>query len=246
MKVNVKIRLFLLVLIVYMIKRIFTRKLPKLDTDTDILIAPGGYKGIYMMGICHYIKNHFNQKLKSKKIIGFSCGTFCALLMRIKPELDNTLLNCLFSLDKPRVSMPKFLNNVIDSLNTRLNYDDFDLSGTQIGITTSSGLKCYDQFLTLKELTHCCKCSSFVPFVTHNQLFLFYKNQLTLDGGIYYKQLKKTKSNQLIISSTMFGRYNKNLLSGFKKPKCSFYQLYLYGYHDARKNHDVLAKYFQD
>ena len=223
-----------------MIKKMFTRKLPKLDAD--IIISPGGYKGIYMMGICHYIKNHFD--IKSKKILGFSCGSFCSLLMRIRPELDNTLLNLMFSLDSPRVSMPTFLNKVVYSLNNTFKYADFDLSGTKIGITTSTGLKCYDQFLTIEDLTLCCKCSSFVPFVTHNQLFLVYRNQLTLDGGIYYKQLKKMKDEHFLISSTMFGRYDKNLLSGFKKPKCSFYQLYLYGYHDARKNHDVLAKYF--
>jgi len=241
-----------------MIKRMFTRKLPKLETD--ILIAPGGYKGIYMMGICHYIKNHFKDSVKSKRILGFSCGTFCTLLLRIDPTLDSTFLKILFSLDNPRVSMPKFLNKVIDTLNISFKYEDFDLSGTQFGITTSRGLQCYDRFLTMEDLTLCCKCSSFVPFVTHNDLFLFYKNQLTLDGGIYYKQInQKKKINQVkeiknekdndnfkfVISSTMFGRYNKNIFAGFRKPKCSFYQLYLYGYHDARKNHDVLKSYFQ-
>jgi len=224
-----------------MIKRIFTKKLPLVDTD--IVISPGGYKGIYMMGICHYIKNHF--EIKSKKILGFSCGSFCAIFLRIRPELDNFFLTNLFALDKPRVSLSKFLNAGIHNINTSFRYDDFDLSGTQIGITTSSGLKCYDTFLSIEDLTMCCKCSSFVPFVTQNQLFLFYKHQLTLDGAIYYKQLKNIKDEKFIISSTMFGRYNKNLFAGFRKPKCSFYQMYLYGYHDARKNHDVLAKYFQ-
>jgi hypothetical protein len=219
----------------------FTRKLPKLDAD--IIISPGGYKGIYMMGICHYIKNHFD--IKSKKILGFSCGSFCALLMRIRPELDNTLLNLMFSLDKPRESMPTFLNKVVHIVNNTFEYDDFDLSGTKIGITTSTGLKCYDQFLTINELTLCCKCSSFIPFITHNELLLFYKNKLTLDGGIYYKQLKPIKKETLVISSTMFGRYSKKITEGLKKPKCSYYQLYLNGYHDAKKNHDVLKAYFQ-
>jgi len=233
-------KVILLFLIIYMIKRMFTRKLPHLDAD--IILSPGGYKGIYTMGITHYIKNHFN--VKSKKIIGFSSGTFCTLLMRIHPDLESTFLHLLFSLDKPRLSMPKFLNNVVTTLNEHFEHADFDLSGTQIGITTSSGLKCYDQFLTMEDLTLCCKCSSFVPFITQNHLFLCYKNQLTLDGGIYYKQIRKNKE-RLVVSPCMFGRFTRNLLSGFKKPKCSYYQLYLYGYHDARKNHDVLAQYFQ-
>jgi hypothetical protein len=227
-----------------MTKRVFTRKLPAIDAD--ILIAPGGYKCIYTIGICHYIKNNFKQQIKSKKIIGFSGGAFAALLMRTSKEKANELLNCLFSLDSPRVSMPKFLNNIVDTLNKKFNYDDFDLSGTQIGVTTSSGLKCYDTFLTMEDLTLCCKCSSFVPFVTQNEMFLVYKNHLTLDGGIYYKQLKNIKKEKLVISSSMFGRYTKNMLQGFYKPKCSYYQLYMYGYHDARKNHDMLKQYFQD
>lgn len=234
-----KVLLFLL--LAYVIKKSLTRKLPKIDAD--ILIAPGGYKGIYMLGICHYIKHHFD--IKHKKILGFSCGTFCSLLLRIKPELENVFLRQLFLLDKPRQSMPKFLNKLIDALNTHFTCEDFDLSGTQLGVTTSTGLKCYDHFLNMKELTHCCRCSSFVPFVTHNELFLVYKNQLTLDGGIYYKQLHQLKKEKIVISSSMFGRYSTGVLQGFRKPKCSYYQLYLLGYHDARKNHEVLKKLFQ-
>ena len=225
-----------------MIRKVFTKKIPELQAD--ILIAPGGYKGIYTMGICHYIKHHFN--IKSKKILGFSSGTFCTLLLRIHPELDNSLLRLLFSLDKPRLSMPKFLNKVIETINANFRYEDFDVSGIQLGVTTVNGLQCFDKFLTIEEMTLCCKCSSFVPFVTQNHLFLFYKNQLTLDGGIYYKQLRDKKDEKIVISSTMFGRYNKNIIAGFRKHKCSYYLLYLYGYHDARKNHDKLAKYFQE
>jgi hypothetical protein len=112
-----------------MIKKTFSRKLPNIDAD--ILISPGGYKGIYTMGICHYIKNHFNPQLKSKKILGFSSGTFCTLLMRLNPELEHTFLNLLFSLDTKRLTMPKFLNKVVDTLNTEFKYEDFDLSADE-------------------------------------------------------------------------------------------------------------------
>jgi hypothetical protein len=223
-----------------MIKRSLTRKLPPIDAD--ILIAPGGYKGIYMTGICHYIKHHFD--ISSKKILGFSCGTFCSLLLRIKPELENPFLTFLFSLDKKKLSLPKLLNQITEGLNTRFQYDDFDLRNTQIGVTTSTGLKCYDNFLTLKDLIHCCKCSSFIPFVTHNELFLVYKHGATLDGGIYYKQMKALKKNRIVISSSMFGRFSSSMIQGFRKPKISYYQMYLNGYHDARKNHALLETMF--
>jgi hypothetical protein len=208
--------------------------------EADIVISPGGYRGLYTVGICHYVKNHFD--VKNKSFAGFSSGTFNALFMLINPELQNKYLRLVFTLQQRQVA--HLLEDVIHTITTQFEEKDFALDRLNVGVSTVMGLEYFKQFLSLQDALSCCKCSSFVPFVTHNQLFLVYKHQLTLDGGIYYKQLKKIKDDHFLISSTMFGRYDKNLLSGFKKPKCSFYQLYLYGYHDARKNHDVLAKYF--
>jgi hypothetical protein len=72
------------------------------------------------------------------------------------------------------------------------------------------------------------------------------KNNASKKYELNFSHPRNFKNEKLVISSTMFGRYPKSLLSGFKKPKCSYYQLYLYGYHDARKNHDVFSKYFEN
>jgi len=88
--------------------------------------------------------------------------------------------------------------------------------------------------------------SSFIPYLTYNDMFYFYKNKLSFDGGIYCKKYIKTVPSSLVITYKMFGRYeNMNILKeSIKKEKPSNYNLYIKGYHDARKNHVYFEKYF--
>ncbi len=248
-----KILLFFFFL--YLLKKIHTRKQTQKQTqtqiqsklkkplDVDVILAPGGYKGIYMIGICHYIKNHFN--LSNKKIAGFSCGSFNSLFMRLKPELDHTLLKLMFAL-RTDIPMSQLLTDTIDLLNNHFTTEDFDFKDIRVGVSTTSGLVYFQDFIDLKDATECCKSSSFIPFITYNDLFLVYKNRLTLDGGLFYKNIKKyRKKETLLVSSSMFGRYADSLISGIKKPTTSYYHLYLNGYRDAQKNHAMLSNYFQ-
>jgi hypothetical protein len=87
-----------------------------------------------------------------------------------------------------------------------------------------------------------------VPFITYKDLFYFYKNKLSFDGGLlkrfYLNHIDTEKT--LIIKYNMFNRFNWYPLKSFFKPKYSFYELYIVGYNDAIKNHDYLEKYFRD
>jgi len=211
--------------------------------DTEILIAPGGYKGIYMMGICHYLKNHFPTS--SKSITGFSCGSFISLFMRLDPSLNDKYLRCMFSLDCKPLNMTQLLDNSITTLQDHFEYTDFDLRQIQVAVTTSKGLELFKEFHSFQDVLSCCKSSSFIPFITNPGFFLFYKNKLTLDGGVHFKRVKRQiKKETLLISSSMFGRYEESFVSGLKSPKCSYYQLYMYGYRDAQKNHAFFEPYF--
>jgi hypothetical protein len=235
-------KVFLFLLVIYLVIKLFRKEKP---LDTDIILAPGGYKGIYMMGICHYLKNHFPTQKKS--ITGFSCGSFISLFMRLNPALDDHYLRCMFALDRKGLTMPQLLNSCISTLQDQFVYEDFDLRQTQVGVTTSKGLELFKDFNSFHDLLSCCKSSSFIPFITHPGVFLFYKNKLTLDGGFCYKKIKRfKKKDTLLITSSMFGRYSESLVSGLKKPKCSYYQLYLYGYRDAQKNHDFFNDFFHN
>ena len=100
--------------------------------------------------------------------------------------------------------------------------------------------------MLLEELTRCCTSSSFIPILTYKDIFYFYKNRLTFDGGLYYKNFKKTLSSKtLIISFRMFGRYKHvNIFKErLKKCKPTAYQLYIKGYHDALRNHSYFEQY---
>ena len=232
-------KFILCILIVFILHRITRRKLPSLEAD--IVIAPGGYRGLYTVGICHYVKNHFD--LNNKKFAGFSSGTFNALFMLINPELQNKYLRLVFTLQEGPVA--RLLEEVIHTITTQFEEKDFALDRLHVGVSTVTGLEYFKQFLSLQDALSCCKCSSFVPFVTYPDLFMFYRSKLTLDGGVFYRDVRKEHPETLFIDSTMFGRYQPSRLAGLGQPSTPMYQMYLNGYHDARKNHAYFEKFLQ-
>lgn len=222
----------------FMFKKITSKGIP----EVDIIVAPGGFKGIYMFGICHYVKNHFC--LEHKKVAGFSCGSLNALFLKIRPELDHKYLKKMFEINQ-KTSMKRLLRDVLQKHRTIFTKDDFKLEDVRIGVTTIKGVELFQDFLSLDDAIRCCKASCFVPFITWNDIFVVYKNRLTLDGGVFFKALDINK-NTLVIRSSMFGRYKDNIPAGFIKPNCSYYQLYLNGYNDARKNHAYFKQFLME
>jgi hypothetical protein len=237
-----KVALFLFMVILFILIKYRKRKEFPIY-DADIIISPGGYKGLYTIGICHYIKTHFD--VTKKRFAGFSSGSFNTLFMTLDSEQNNEFLRQMFSLDKRNQPISTLLTRIVNTLKKNFTDKDFDLNRINVGVSTTTGLKYFNHFLSLEDALYCCKCSSFIPFLTYNDMFLFYRGNLTLDGALYYKKVRRTKSKEtLFIESSMFGRYTRNLTEGLKKPKATYYQLYLNGYHDARMNHDYLAQYF--
>ena len=212
--------------------------------NVDIVISPGGRYGMYNLGICHYIKNHFD--IKNKKIIGFSAGSWNALFMSINKEYMNDILRKTFKLNKDNLpNMLKKSKNIVDEYNIQ----DFDIKNVYIGTSVCNlfynQLVIHNNFLTIEDATRCCISSSFIPFLTCNDLFYFYKNKLSFDGGLFYKKYIKTlPSTTLVIGFKMFGRHTNQQIYKelYKKNKISVYQLYIKGYHDASKHH----KYFEN
>ena len=242
--------MFILLFILKTIKSYPRKGIPALPTplppamESDIILAPGGYKGVYMLGICHYLKNNFS--ISNKSILGISCGSFNALFMRLNPELDNQYLQILFGLEHTKkLPMHRFVSSVVNTIQKKFVYEDFDFQQTNIGVTTYKGLEFYNEFSSLGDVINCCCSSSFIPFLTHRELIFFYKNKVTFDGAIYYKRLKKRiHKKTLLITSSMFGRFNEKIMQGMQKPTCSYYELYLKGYHDARNHHKYFSTYF--
>lgn len=227
------------------IPSIIMEKIPYKITNhvnADIVICPSGRYGAYQLGICHYIKNNFD--IKHKKILGFSAGSLNAIFLSIQKQHTNDCLKQFFKIKSKKI--PILLKK---SLNVIESYDinDYDIENIYIGVSTTNGLVIHNNFITIQDITRCCIASSFVPYLTHNDIFCFYKNNLSLDGGIFHKQYLESmpnKSKCLIIKFTMFGRYkNTNIFNEvLKKNKPSTYDLYLTGYHDAQINHEYFEK----
>jgi hypothetical protein len=103
--------------------------------------------------------------------------------------------------------------------------------------------------LTIDQVSRCCVASSFIPFLTHNDLFYFYNNRLTFDGGFHVdKYIKKIPNSTLVIDFKMFGRHLDDIIYKdiFRKNKPTTYELYIKGYHDAKKNHSYFDKYLKN
>jgi len=224
------------------IKMLFNYKI-QTDVIPDIVISGGGKFGFYNLGICHYIRNHFD--ITNKKIVGFSSGSWASLILTIKKELINEFLNKTFLIDKNTK-----VNVLLDKLGdicSEYFIDDFDLTNTWVAVTniTKKQLFFYNEFITIDDCVRCCKSSSFIPLITSKNSLSFYKGDLSVDGALMYKKYKKTlTSNPLIISHKMFGRnkHNQMYKEIYKRTSIDFYTSYIKGYNDASKNH----KYFQD
>jgi hypothetical protein len=217
--------------------------------DADIVLCPSGRYGAYQAGICHYIKNNFD--IKHKKILGFSAGSLNAIFMAIKKEHNNDCLKQLFSIKSKKI--PTILKKTIHVIES-YDINEYNMENIYIGVSTINGLIIHNNFITIQDITRCCLASSFVPYITHNDILYFYKNNLSLDGGIYHKKYLESiieksviqnQSQTLVIKFTMFGRYeNINIFNELlKKNKPSTYQLYITGYHDAKENHDYFKKF---
>ncbi len=243
-------KLILLIIVIYNIAYFTYKKKDffKIDVDfiPDIIISPGGQFGFYNLGICHYIKNNFN--IDNKKIVGFSAGSFIALVLTFKRKNINNILKEIFKRDTPN-DLIKLIDN-LKKIIKNYSLDDFNIKNVNIASTNLSKkkLSINNNFLSIDELLRCCTSSSFIPLITHKDIFYFFNNDSMIDGNILYKKYVSsvTKYNPLVIDYKMFGRHkNKNVLKELGKAKKSdVYQLYIKGYHDATINHDYFANYF--
>jgi len=216
--------------------------------EPDILIGPAGFKGFYQLGICHYIKNNFNYS--NKKIVGFSSGSWASLFLCLDNKFSNECLQNVFKQFKHSCSLPK-LPAIFRNSISKYKDTDFNLSNLYVCMTnsTNNSLIIKNEFLNINDCTNSCIGSSFVPLVTYNDIFYFYNHKPVVDGGMCFKNyVKKINSEKVLIISPNTFKVKKTkyfiTLKGFIKPKRSLYDLYMLGYHNARKNHDYLKKYF--
>lgn len=214
-----------------------------------ISISPGGYKGVYILGTCMYIRKHFN--LDNFIFSGASAGAWNALLLCykkdpnvLKTKIVDYYLNRATSLNELETLMKaEILTNCLP--------DDFDLRRLFIGVTTIDQYKAnttiFSGFTGLEDAIDCCIASSHIPLITGGFINK-YNNKITFDGGFSkYPYLNITKP-VLHITPSMWKPIQNNSIdlseytTLFSKNKLNFTELYNSGYADAEKNHERLYK----
>ena len=237
-------KLLICIIICRFIKNLFKFKINN-DVIPDIVIAPGGKYGFYIMGICHYIRNNFDTT--NKKIVGFSAGAWCSIILTMKKEQINDILKKFFYIKNNKINL---MLDEIEKIVSCCNFNDMNVKNIYVAILNANKktLGFHSNFISTDHFVRCCKTSSFIPMITSKKILSFYNSDISFDGGLLFKKYKKELIHKpLIISYKMFGRYNNgNAINSFVKEltnsKMSIYEYYMNGYKDASLNH----KYFQD
>ena len=222
-----------------------------------ITISPGGFKGFYMLGICKYIKEHYD--LSEFIFTGASAGSWNALLLcsnKSIQEIETAIFDDLLQQTKSIYELEVTMKNRLLS-----NYksEDFDFNRLFVGVTTlekyTSETTIFSGFENLEDALNCCIASSHIPLISGN-ITTTYQNKLAFDGGFSKYPYLNTSSSVLHITPGLWGRKNTTLAyqkdkmsisdytTLFSKNKFIFKDLIGHGYNDTHKNKHVLDDIF--
>jgi len=222
-----------------------------------ISISPGGYKGIYMLGVCVFIRDNFN--LEDYIFSGASAGAWNALTMCYKKDIMELKRNVLdYSLQNAR-SIREIEPLMKSRFLLHSRTEDFDLRRLFVGVTTLEKLSpktyVFYGFDSLEDALDCCIASSHIPLITGG-FTNKYKNLYTFDGGFSkYPYLNNMKPSIHITPSIWKEKPGHQgdkekfditqYTTLFSRNNLDFTQLYDSGYNDSQKNYAYL-KYFLD
>ena len=234
----------LFIIILLCIYKYKTIQIKPLEIEPDIIYNTGGYYGFYQMGVCQYIKKHFEYK--NKVTLGISAGSWVNLFMALSYDKSTQFVKDIFEkipLDTPIYKLPDYFKSIMNEY----KFEDFNITNMNIAVTDLGNQKMtiYNSFLSLDEMIRCCTASSFIPLVTYRDIIFFYNNKLSVDGGLFKSKFLKNINNKktLIIKYDMFKRFKWYPLISVIKPKYTYHELYKMGYKDAAQNHAYLEKY---
>jgi hypothetical protein len=216
-----------------------------------ISISPGGYKGVYILGTCMYIRKHFN--LDDFIFSGASAGAWNALLLCYKKDpiiLKEKIVDY-------NINRAKSLKELEELMKTEFlnccSSDDFDFRRLFIGVTTIENYKSkanttiFSGFTSLEDAIDCCIASSHIPLITGGFINK-YSNKFTFDGGFSKYPYLSIIKPVLHITPSMWKPIKNTSIeipdytTLFLKNKFNFTELYNSGYEDAEKNMDIINK----
>lgn len=210
----------------------------------NINIHAGGLLFPYLLGITACIKKNYN--IKTYNLTGTSAGSWISLLYHYEKDLSDfdKMWNILLKSNKSfSIKNLKNFNLITDILYDNLleRYKNKNTNNIPISIIVSKIKIPYiinqkiEKFDNIKDLLFYCKCSSYIPFISNNKLYINYKNNKYVDGVIN-KNLKLLNNNNSInIHNTMWNRkFNLNDYINLNYDTSKI--LFEYGWNDTIKN----------
>ena len=197
---------------------------PSIIDKKIITISPGGYKGFYQLGICKYIKEHYD--LTNYVFSGASAGAWVSLVFCFKKDFSEIQTKVLDDSIMELKTMQELENKIINKILTEFTTDDFDLERLYIGTTTLQKCKfkttIYHNFTDLEDALNCCRASSHIPLITAG-IKNVYRNVLTFDGGFSkHPYLRTSEDAVLHITPSIWSEKPISLTTNEKNKKTSY------------------------
>ena len=223
-----------------------------------ISISPGGYKGFYELGVCKYIKQHYN--LDNFLFSGASAGAWVSLVFCFKRDFSEIQDKVLDNSIAESKTMKGLENLIRNKILTHFTTDDFDLEKLYIGTTTIQNFKIkttiYHNFTGLEDALNCCRASSHIPLITAG-IKNMYRNVLTFDGGFSkYPYLHNTEDTILHITPNIWKKDERvkkttyllrftDYTTLFSRDRYNFNDMIEEGYKDSKDNKEYLDSIFK-
>jgi predicted patatin/cPLA2 family phospholipase len=216
----------------------------------SLIIKPGGTKGYYMMGMCKYIKDHYD--LSDWHFYGSSAGAWNALYLSCKKENENEFMQQTQELGQFSYRDLYDLEKTMKKrLLTHFTIDDFDVSKLHICVSRQrKGCFYFEKnvirdFFDLDDLIECCIASSHLPFLSNGKFSYTYRNEECVDGGFHDKPYTKMDNvtPTIILRPNMWENPNIDELDSIYS--LDIFKLLYYGYNDAYQNREFFEEHFR-
>lgn len=213
-----------------------------LKNKNTITISPAGYYGFYILGVCMYIKEHYNTD--NCVFSGASAGALSSLFMTIKNNPKKMMDLIVVNENYKNKNASEVLQIMKQIVIKNFSENDYELNKLFISVNAIDQTNIYTDFENFEDVINCCEASSHIPYITGPRT-LKYKNKFVFDGGLcknpYFDALKPI----LHIHPNIWGQNAKTPFILYKTNPVDFEKLYERGYQDTLKfGKETLDKLF--
>lgn len=214
-----------------------------------LYLAPGGFTMPYTLGICRFIKEHYN--LSEFKFIGASAGSWLSVYLASNMYLTDNLIKDYSEIFEDKgvfykwhnispFLVDEFKKSIKDTTFIREKRIKVSISNYENKMITN---KLVDDYENLDELLNLCSISSFIPLLSGVNIPR--RNNLITFDGYFTEPNFDHRKIALTISNSMFDR-KFTLSDVIGKSKININELIILGYYDCIQNKDFLDSIFNE